>query len=402
MPSLRVYFVTHHNGCLTGSLMRTWRFFFDAPPPSAYGRDEAEVLNLLQQALEERLAARQDVIERYYWEDDFEARRINIHINPQTTINKRTVIAKKEVPLQLTYLCSKLDGGGFRLLLPRFEWSMIVEDLGIAEQALRQAVSSALLGEKAKWIFDFRHEGPEFVREWSPSITSMSAREDADTAEQNRLPTIHEVCDDWVQRAARRKLPFVVGTIQEMESAQAWASRTTTPQSLLLVGPPGVGKTAWVRRLAYHLNQWRRAEPDKNWPRLWSTSSDRIIAGQVYLGMWQKRCIKLLDELSFEGDYLYVDHIIQIFREQPGGSSIADILVPGLQSGQISLIGECTQMEFELFQRRNPDLVSLFHIVRLQPPSGDADAAAAASVPSEAQCELADEWRRAPAPCAPP
>jgi ATP-dependent Clp protease ATP-binding subunit ClpC len=371
MPSLRVYFITHHNGFLTGRLMRTWRFFFESDPPSAYGRTEAEVLNLLQQDLEDRLAQNKDDLSRYTWDESFEARRILVHVNPQTTIQKRPVIAKQEVPILLTYIYSKLPGGAVRLLLPRFEWSLIIEDLSIAESSLRQAVSSALLGEHAKWLFDFRHEGPEFVREWSPNIAPASSHDD-DPQHPANATTLSAVADEWVARAARRKLPPVVGPAPtSIQEARAWilASRAPQPPSLLIVGPPGVGKTTWVRSLAFHINHWQRADSSLAFPRVWSTSADRIIAGQIYLGMWQQRCIQLLRELQYEGDYLYIDHVLPFFQDQPGGGSISDILLPALYNGHISLIAECTPSSFEHLQRLHPDIINLFKIIRLSPPS---------------------------------
>ena len=51
--SLRIYYVTHDNGWLTGVLMRTWGCWFDAPPPSAYGADEDDIELQLEAQLQE-------------------------------------------------------------------------------------------------------------------------------------------------------------------------------------------------------------------------------------------------------------------------------------------------------------------------------------------------------------
>ena len=60
--------------------------------------------------------------------------------------------------------------------------------------------------------------------------------------------------------------------------------------NLLFVGPRGAGKSALVRRIARGLLERSRGKGVKR--RLWATSADRIVAGMVYLGMWQQRCLR--------------------------------------------------------------------------------------------------------------
>jgi ATP-dependent Clp protease ATP-binding subunit ClpC len=75
-----------------------------------------------------------------------------------------------------------------------------------------------------------------------------------------------------------------------------------------------------------------RRETKQRTARVWRTSSDRILAGMVYLGMWQERCLKIVEELSSEGDFLYVA-ADELHRPQPDGTSIADLLAPEVQGG---------------------------------------------------------------------
>jgi ATP-dependent Clp protease ATP-binding subunit ClpC len=92
----------------------------------------------------------------------------------------------------------------------------------------------------------------------------------------------------------------------------------------------------------------------------------------IYLGMWQERCGKIVSELSQEGDYLYVDRLVSLLRQQPDGASIAELLLPSVLSEQISLIAECSEAELERCQRRFPAVVSAFQIVRLkETPPGE-------------------------------
>jgi ATP-dependent Clp protease ATP-binding subunit ClpC len=365
--SFRVYFVEHVGGLLTGVLIRTWDNFFDTPPPSAIGTSEEDVLRQLDMLVQQLGATSQDTPERYLWEETFSTREVTVIARPQTTVGKRMVIGAKEIPLRFTYAWCELAKGGFRVMLPRFGWWFVLESLSIASEVLRAAVSTSLLGENPRSIYDFRREGDEYVREWSPRFLQSEA-ESHEHSDTQRMPTVHAVADELVERAARGKLPSVVGDSDDFDQAAAMFHESPLP-SILLVGPHGVGKTTFVRRLAKHFLQRRRESPDKTAPRIWSTSATRIIAGMVYVGMWQERCLNLTNELEHEGDYLYLDRLVPILQAQPDGASIGEILLPPIADGSISVLAECTDAEYERCRRRFPSLVDLLRVVRVREPA---------------------------------
>ena len=376
--SFRVHLVTHGDGRVTGTMLRNWRQICDQPPPSAYGASEEEVYRQLEVLLAALELGEKGSLDRYLWEESFETREITVPIHPQTAVKKRKVIGKRRIPLRLTYAFCAMPQGGYRVMLPRFDWWFVCEDLEVAPEVLRAAVSSALLGEKPRWVYDFRHEGPEVVREWAPRLLlRRDGGDDDDDGDTFELPTLNAVAEELTRKAVGRggagggKLAPVVGDLEDFDRHLALLARSPPP-SILLVGGPGVGKSTWVRRLARHLAQRRReAGKDRHVARLWATSGERIIAGMIYLGMWQERCLSLVDELAHEGDYLYVDRLTSILAPQPDGSSIAELLQPALEAGEISLIAECSEPELERARRRHPRLLSAFHLVRLAetPPS---------------------------------
>jgi len=361
--SLRVYFITHLDGRVTGILLRTWDWTFESRPPSAWGPSEDDVLAQIEAQLHAMSAMRDDSIERYLWDESFDIRTVTVLVHPQTSIKKQTVIGKRRIPLELTYLASRISSGGFRVLVPRFGWRFIVEDLAVAPEVLQQAVSVALLGEQPRSLYEFRVEGQEFVREWSPRIQTSSdafaRREDED-----RFVTLRAVADELVERAAKQKLPMSLGDSPELDAATKLLDRSPPP-SILLVGEPGVGKTTWIYRLARRLLTQRRERQRRQVPRIWSTSADKILAGMKYLGMWQERCLELVKELSHEGDYLYVGALLPLLREQPDGTSLADLFAPALRSEELSLLAECTEAELLAAERRAASFLASFQIVRI-------------------------------------
>jgi ATP-dependent Clp protease ATP-binding subunit ClpC len=359
--SFRVYFVTHTAGLKTGILVRAkWRLF-DSAQPSAIGASEEDVYRQLEVILVGLEVAETDDVDRYLWDETFETQDVSFDVHPQTAIEKRIVIGAKKIPLRMTYVHAKLPAGGFRVLLPQFGWMFVLEELGLAKSVLANALSTGLLGENPRSIYEFRHEGEEYVREWSPRMLHRGRRADDGEEETQRRPVLDAVAEDLVDKAARGKLQLVVGDSAELDRARPLIERDPPP-SLLLVGGPGVGKSTFVRRLARSLWQSKRG------PKIWATSADRILAGMTYLGMWQKRCIDLVAELSHEGDWLYVDRLVPILEPQPDGTSIADILQPAVLAGELLLIAECTEEELERCQRRFATLVSAFQIVRIEEP----------------------------------
>src|SRR5207253_10730528 len=155
----------------------------------------------------------------------------------------------------------------------------------------------------------FRRDGDEYVREWSPRALDANAAS-APTRETS-MPTTASVCEELVEKAARGKLGVIVGDSEELDRNVALFDRDPLP-SILIVGGAAVGKTTLVRRIARLFAERTRADKNAAAPRIWSTSADRIIAGMVYVGMWQKRCLDLVRELSHEGDFLHIDRLSAI------------------------------------------------------------------------------------------
>ena len=264
-------------------------------------------------------------LERFLWEESLEARTITVEIHPQTVHKKRPVIAKALVPLKLTYVYGKLESGAWRVRVPRFGWSFVIEELSIAREVLQNALTTALLGEKPKGLYDFRHEGAEYVHSWDPGGLQRERRRGA--GEDRPPEVLEQISEELTSRALGGRQPALVYDAESMRSWLDYAKRQP-PQSLLLVGGPGSGKTSQVLRLARLIAELRREDKKARLPKIWRTSAERIVAGMVYLGMWQERCLKIVDALSYENDYLYVDRLTSILAPQPDGSSIGDLLLP--------------------------------------------------------------------------
>ncbi|HUH05440.1 MAG TPA: AAA family ATPase [Kofleriaceae bacterium] len=367
--SFRVYFATHDDGRVGGTLMRRFDRFLDQPPPAAYGVDDEAVYAQLEHAIVELEADDPSDVDRYLWTETFSVRRVDANVHPLNVVGQRRVIGARNVPLRLMTAWCELDGGGFRVMIPRFQWWFVVEDLEVLSAVVEQAISSTLLGSPASTLFNFRFQGVERVEAWQPAFLSRRTPPNARAQAAETPPVLAAVAEELVDKAGRKRLAPVLGIDPVFEAHARLFERDPLP-SIVVVGPAGVGKSTFVRRLAFHLLARRRGklgEGRRN-VQLWSTSADRLVAGMVYLGMWQDRILRLVEELSHEGDYLYVDRLPGILTPQSDGATIADLLAPAIEAGEISVIAECDERELTRSRQRFPGLIDQFRVIRLAEP----------------------------------
>src|SRR6185436_6997800 len=99
-----------------GTLMRRFELFFDPPPPAAIGDDDDTVLASLARQVA-ALRADDEDLARYLWTEDFEVRKVDVDIHPQTAAGGTYVIGASEIPLRIAYAASQTAGGNWRVLV---------------------------------------------------------------------------------------------------------------------------------------------------------------------------------------------------------------------------------------------------------------------------------------------
>lgn len=347
----RVHLTTHHNGHRTGRLLPRRGGVMS---PSGYGETDEDVLAQLALALEEL----EGDPRQFLWDEKLESASVKVRVHPQSIVKKQHVIANEEIEFRLAYAWSTVKAGGFRILVPRFDWQFLIEDRAIAVDVVRQLVATEMLGKTPRALFEFRAVIDERVFEWTPTLSKRRSRARGRLIE--RTPALHAIAEDLVAQERRLRRP-IVGELDVRAAVELLSE--PRGRSLLIVGPPGGGKTTWVRALALALNRSRNGQSVV----VWSTSADRIVSGMRYLGEWEQRCLDIVDEIRNEGDVLYLDHLAPLLASQPGGTSIADMLIDAIMAGEIRVIVECTPEEYERLSIRHGSLMRAFIKHRLKP-----------------------------------
>ena len=356
-PTFRVHFVTHHDGSHTGRLLS--RRGILSSPLAGHGPTQEAVFSQLTLALEE---TDQDTSE-FLWKESLHVRRITVSANPQLVIKKRMVIGKETIPLQVTYAWAEQEGGGVLVMLPRFGWWFVLEDAEMAPTVIRQAIGQAMLGEKPASMFDFRRLDDERIVPWTPTYAARRRDAPAPGADDRRT-ALDAVALDMTSNERKSRRRPILGDVLDPRHVELFLGEH--PRSVLLVGPPGAGKSTWVRALARAL-----ARKGKEGPRLWSTTADRIVAGMAYLGQWEQRCLDLIEELSSSRDVLYVDRLAPICATQTS-TSIADMFGPSMRTGELVLLAECNLEEYEHLSAHHPSFIGQFLVLRIEPTPSSA------------------------------
>lgn len=135
-------------------------------------------------------------------------------------------------------------------------------------------------------------------------------------------------------------------------------------QSVLLIGPSGVGKTAAVRELA------RRWRAESRAP-VFQTSGSRVVAGQTGFGMWQERCQELIKDAARRKAVVHFGPLVELLevgKSEHNSSGIATFLRPAIGRGELLCVAECTPEQLSLIEKQDPQLLDAFRHLAVEEP----------------------------------
>src|SRR5271167_4083963 len=172
--------------------------------------------------------------------------------------------------------------------------------------------------------------------------------------------------------AAEGKLDPCVGRETEIERIMQILSRRTK-NNPVLIGEPGVGKTAVVEGLAQRITNSDVPELLKN-KQIYTLDLAALVAGSKYRGEFEERLKKVMKEITQRGDIiLFIDELHNLVGAgaAEGAIDAASILKPALARGELQTIGATTLDEYRKYLERDSALERRFQQIRVEEPTID-------------------------------
>jgi len=188
--------------------------------------------------------------------------------------------------------------------------------------------------------------------------------------ERSNSAILEQFGRNLTQAARENKLDPVIGRRVEMERVMQVLSRRTK-NNPVLIGEPGVGKTAVVEGLAQAIVHGDVPETIKD-KQIYSLDMGSLVAGSRYRGDFEERLKKVLKEIRTRGDIiLFIDEIHTLVGAGAAEGSIdaAQMLKPMLARGELQTIGATTNDEYRKHIEKDAALERRFQPVKVEEPS---------------------------------
>ena len=206
--------------------------------------------------------------------------------------------------------------------------------------------------------------------------TSNAAKSGAATATQkkpaSKTPVLDTFGTDLTQAAAEGKLDPCVGREREIQRIIEILGRRKK-NNPILIGEPGVGKSAIVEGLAQLINS-HHTSPMLFGKRIYTLDMTGVVAGTKYRGQFEERLKALMKELEANPDVIvFIDEIHTIIGagSTPGSMDAANIMKPALARGTIQCIGATTLDEYRNSIEKDGALERRFQKVQVEPTTNE-------------------------------
>lgn len=187
---------------------------------------------------------------------------------------------------------------------------------------------------------------------------------------QNGTPTLDSLARDLTQQAREDRLDPIVGRNKEVRRIIQILSRRTK-NNPVLVGEPGVGKTAIAEGLAQKIISGE-VPPVLADKRLMTLDMGSLVAGTKYRGEFEERMKKIIDEIYHDGNViLFIDELHTLIGAggAEGAIDASNILKPALARGELQTIGATTLDEYQKHIEKDAALERRFASIHVDPPT---------------------------------
>ena len=223
---------------------------------------------------------------------------------------------------------------------------------------LEESSAGRLLGERGMRLYA--------VREDAVNIHKRRAL----PKKKKETPFLNEFSRDLSELAERRVFDPLIGRESELERVIQVLSRRRKNNPVLL-GEPGVGKTAIIEGLATRIVDGE-VPPSLLTKRILALDLSLVVAGTKYRGQFEERLKGIITELTTSDDVIiFIDEIHSLIGagSAEGSLDAANILKPTLSRGEVQCVGATTPRDYHKYIEKDRALVRRFQPISIRPPS---------------------------------
>ncbi len=360
MPTYRFPYLSWEDfeGSHTASLVE-----YD-PPVAAVGRT-------LSDAAAQLKAYIVWMYEEYPWqaEPDFlDARLVHfkVAVRPEYRVENRIFPGDEPILLRIACVHGRQEGGLLVCALPILGIRFYYYEARSLKELVTTYVQESLKGMTPLQLSGYLPPKSVMLDE----IVLHIPRKERSYAYKPDLSTLTSVAEPLGEPSMRRQ--YSQAWEREREVADLAERISKEKANVIIVGETGSGKTTLLVNAVRSIERQAEKIEEGETPhrqRYWLTGGGRLIAGMQYLGQWEARCERVIEELSDISGALAVGNLLDLIvtASREPQASIAAFLMPYLERGELQLIAEATPAELDACRRLLPGLVDLFQVLNLEP-----------------------------------
>jgi len=247
---------------------------------------------------------------------------------------------------------------------------LLREEKGIAAQVLTDAGVN-LDAARAETLRILGTEMPQGGAQ-QPSGTAAAPQAQPKGEKKSKTPALDHFCRDLTQLAGEGQLDPTIGRAKEIQRVMEVLTRRKK-NNPVLIGEPGVGKTAIVEGLAQLIANGECPESLRD-HRVLSLDMAAVIAGTKYRGQFEERLKAVMNEIAQNKQIiLFIDelHTLVGAGAAEGAIDASNMLKPALARGELQCVGASTLNEYRKYIEKDGALERRFQTVIVDPPSVD-------------------------------
>ncbi|HEU0252492.1 MAG TPA: AAA family ATPase, partial [Pyrinomonadaceae bacterium] len=299
---------------------------------------------------------------------------LRVEVRPEYQVKSRVYPCDESIALRVAAVHGRQESGMLVCALPMFGLQFYYYEStalrGLVNTYVQEALKRHTPQQLSRYLFP--------KRVWLEEIAVSDARRSVVTRDSIEIKGLKLVADPLNTEQMRRSFSRAYGRERQVNQLAQMLIRERA--NVLLVGEVGVGKTSILVDAVREVERETRSRSEEastqganRVPRFWSSSAARLIAGMKYLGQWEERCEKVIEDLARIDGVIAFEDLLELVRT--GGSSsntsIAAFLLPFIERGELRVVSETTPEGLDACRRLLPgfaDAFRIFHVPSFTQP----------------------------------